>query len=287
MSCKTDRRGRRGFAVLIILAAALPAVENCAFVTPGVRLTVRMPEGGGPWGGDPPSWEVEYIGKDGKLERCSLDRGGTTVEIETQRALNVPVAAYPRGRLKPAGAFVDHRAEGGEQFSGRRELRLSWEEGPAAEIFLALYEEPERSARVDAAYLTALMVLEGEGDPWSCDLERIRGAIVFRTISSIQVSQKEMYEAVLLLPESEWISDNPLFGGELKEYTGEDFRNEYTIEGSSCPCGEAPAFEVCFTGLYPGIHRFYSPAADLELHISMKKNGDYRAVCDNPRVFDR
>ena len=277
----------------VVFAAAVFILQGCAFLSPDLRIRLELPCRPCPWeeAGLPVSWVLRYPGSDGDIEEIVLAPGDRCAEIRTSRGLDVPIAAYPLGRLRPAGAFVDHRVEGMERISGVRELRLRWSAGAAAELFLELWDMPERRARVDAVQLSALMTVEGGGDPWSCDLERIRSTILFGSLSTVQVAAAERRTAELTLPEGDWVCGNPLFCTDAGENGDEDAEAMEKTAGciDSAPA-EGGGFRVVFTGLYPGIHRFYSPGTEggeeLELHLHVHKNGESRCVYGPPRMFE-
>ncbi|MFP4489956.1 MAG: hypothetical protein ACLFNZ_00660 [Spirochaetaceae bacterium] len=269
--------------VTLLCAAALLAAAGCVFVRPGVALRVILPAGGSPWEreGSPVTWTVKYPAVGGGVESRVIPAGEGEADIVAARGTNVPVAAYPLGRLKPAGGFAVHTAEGREWITGRRELDLNWEDGAAAELFLESLGSPERIDRVDGSYLSSLLVLEGEGNPWSCDIDRIRSSILFRSLWKMHISRMEVYEIEYVLPAGEWVCELPLFAGR--------------VSSTPLPSAEGgePAEEsehrVTFTGLYPGLHRFFSSAGsedELELHILVEKNGEHRFICGPPRVFN-
>lgn len=255
------------------------AGANCAFLSPELQLKVVLPAEPCPWEEYlSVDWRLVYPAGNGELKSTSLSAGRRSVCIETARAPHVPVAAYPLGRLRPAGGFVSHTVEAEERLTGTRRLELSWEAGAAAELFLDLWEEEEKLARVDAFHLSALMVMEGEGDPWACDLERIRSAVLFDSLSTVQISGAERYETELELPAANWICASPLFSGNVSSAAAGAATEEAAETG-----GGGEACRLRFTGLYPGLHRYYSPEAERELHILVEKNGECRFICVTPR----
>ncbi|MFO7848555.1 MAG: hypothetical protein R6V67_01225 [Spirochaetia bacterium] len=270
----------------VFLAAVFLSAFGCAFVRPGVALRVTLPIGGSPWEREsfPVLWEVRYPAVGGEVETLIIPPGEEGADIVAARGVNVPVAAYPLGRLKPAGGFAAHTVEGVERLTGKRKLELSWKDGAAAELILESLESPDRIDRVDGAYLSSLLTLEGEGNPWSCDLERVRSSMLFRSLWKTHISRDEVYEVECTLPAGEWIPELPLFEGTVSSAGEDGSEGEYGAAGES-------EYTVTFTGLYPGMHRFFSPSAGskegLELHVMVEKNGEHRFICGPPRIFER
>ena len=288
------KRVRRALSLALLSGLLLSTVSGCAFFTPDLQLRVVLPDERCPWEEFlSVDWRIVYPDRKGKLKTADISAADRSTRIRTARGLYVPVAAYPLGRLRPAGGFVAHTVKGKERLTGTRRLELSWEAG-ATDLYLELWEEREKIGRADPFHLTAQMSVEGGGDPWACDLERIRSALLFDSLSTVQISGAERFEAEFELPAADWICASPLFSGNVSPVaagaeggagteTGaepEDGAEAGTEEenpgaGSSC--------SVRFTGLYRGLHRFYSPSADRELHILVEKNGECRFICVTPR----
>lgn len=274
------RHHRARYTHALLSCMILSALSGCAFLTPELQLRVVLPDEPCPWEEFfPVKWRIVYPSGNGKLKSRTVSARST--RIETARGLYVPVAAYPLGRLRPAGAFVSHSVEAKERLTGTRRLELSWEAGAAADLFLELWKEQEKLSRVDAFYLAAQMAAEGEGDPWACDLERIRSAVLFDSLSTIQISDADRYAAEFELSAADWICASPLFAGSIESVSFEAEAGDEPEDGS-CEEGRGTC-RVRFTGLYPGLHRFYSPSVELELHILVEKNGECRSICVTPR----
>lgn len=293
------------FSIVLLLSIIPPfAIVGCRFLSPAIEVEVRLPGVPPPWEAEglETKWTVAYPGLDGEREEKRIREGADSVVIRTARGLEVPVIAFPLGRLKPAGGFVDSGERvhiGGGSFGlenggsngsgnaaarlkGMRTLRLSWERGAAAKVLLDLWDEKNRRERVDASALSLEMLMEGEGDPWTCNLERIRSAVLFSSLTSIQISRDELYDVECALPAEDWSYENPLYSGEISLVSVSD--DKETAEGSAT---SGKTYLLRFSALTPGIHRFFSASAGLELHISVQKNGEHRYFYDTPRVFAR
>jgi hypothetical protein len=256
--------------LVVVFCAAALAFGRCAFFTPNIPVRLELPSTH-PWerGDDSFFWLLRYPGPGGEIQQLRVDGGQGQAEIRVARLPQVPITASPMGRLKPAGAFLSHTVDGRERLTGRRTLRLSWESGAAARLFLDLWEEAECRERVDPFTLSSLMRVEGEGDPYSCDIERIRSGILFASLSKRQVRKLETYECECLLPAEEWIGENPLLSG-----------------GPGEAAAEEDGYRIAFSGLYPGVHRFLSPNGPLELHIYVQQDGSCSFICDEAAVFE-
>ncbi|MFW6274296.1 MAG: hypothetical protein ACOC2P_00495 [Spirochaetota bacterium] len=250
---------------LLLAAAALAALlYSCSwdFLQPGVEVQVRIPAAAWADAGVAVRYKLVFPDGRGELQELCLATGERSAVIRVQRGYNVPIAAYPFGRLKPVGAFVTQHVE--KNFI-RKVVPLRARYGASAHSMLELRAQAERCETVQTEALTREMEAEGEGDPWKCDLERIKSAIVRGRLNRLQVCDLEDFDVSLLLPAGDWLAGNSLWNGTV----------------SSDPAGELKTVE--FSGLYAGRHCFYSPASGLELHLYVDKNGGCRWVCDSLR----
>ena len=254
---------------LLVLAGVI-SWTGCSLLYPGLAAVVEVPAA--PWeaAGVRTSWVLVYPDAAGNIRTGHLPAGVRQAQINLPRGYGVPVAAYPLGRLKPYGGFagVTGRSEersGGwaTAWNGKIGLQLDEEHGPLAELMIGMWSLSGRCRTVNIEALQRAIVEEGEGDPWSCDLLRIRHAVLTGTLNYREIRRSpEITAEELLLPAADWIPETRLWGGSIAGRPGPD----------------TGSWLVDFGGLGPGCTRFYSPGTDLELHIYLEKKGGCRYI---------
>jgi len=240
---------------------------------PRVRLQVHIPKSVWQEAGVPVSHLLVYPDESGELQRLFLPAGVRTAVIKVQRGYNVPVLAYPLGRLPPAGGFVSSHIQ--LNLSGTENvLPLRYRYGPAAQLLQDLWQLSERCQTVCVEALVIEMEKEGDGDPWNCDFDRVKGAIARGRLNRLHVRSMTTTSISIELPAEDWIAGNCFFKG----------ASEVNQEGAT---GDIAGTQVLvrFSGLYPGRHVFFSPTSGLELHIYVDKKGGCRYVCDSLANF--
>ncbi len=255
--------------MLLVKAAVVAALfSSCTWglLQPGVEVQVRIPAAAWAEAGVGVSHQLVFPDARGELKELCLAAGVSSAVIRVQRGFNVPIAAYPFGRLKPAGAFVTQHVNNGLR---KKVVPLRNRYGPPAHSMLELRAQADRCETVRTEALTREMEAEGEGDPWKCDLERIKSAIVRGRLNRLQVCELESFDVSLDLAAGDWMAGNRLWKGRV----------------SSSGAGELKAVE--FSGLYAGRHCFYSPSSGLELHLYVDKKGGCRWVCDSLSAFSK
>ena len=254
--------------VLVFLSAVF--VPGCSLdcLRPGVDVVVELPTPAWEAAGVPVGHRLVFPNAQGEIEELWLVSGKRSAEIRVRRGCNVPILAYPLGRLKPSGACLVNC----EQFGvATPVVSLRHRYGPAVQVLLELQSMPERCETVHLEALTLEMEAEGEGDPWNCELERVKSAIVRGRLNRLQVCNLDSFEANVELPADDWSAANSLWNGEV------------SAEGAD---GSEPALiKVKFSGLYPGRHCFYSRESGLELHLYVDKKGGCHWVCDSLSIF--
>ncbi|MCF7949477.1 MAG: hypothetical protein K9M94_12885 [Spirochaetia bacterium] len=267
-------RSRLTAAVMFILYCVY--ISGCSAVfdlMPRVRLRVRIQKSAWQEAGVPVSHLLVYPDESGELQRLFLPAGVTTAVIEVQRGYNVPVLAYPLGRLPPAGGCVSSHIQL-KLIGTDKVLALRHRYGPAAQLLQELWQLSERCQTVCVEALVTEMESEGDGDPWNCDFDRIKGAIARGRLNRLHVRSMDTTAITIELPAADWIPGNCFFNGAI----------EVNQEGETGAEAGAQVL-VRFSGLYPGRHVFFSPTSGLELHIYADKKGDCRYVCDSLAHF--
>lgn len=285
MYCISLRGILGGAALWISVQLLLPLLLvscNCALLQPGVAVEVRIPLSEWSEAGAPVGHRLVYPDSSGDVKEVYLPAGNYSAVLEVQRGYNVPIAAYPLGRLTPSGACIANHAEH-KYAAGKIVVPLRFRYGPAAQVLLELWDLSERCETVHFEALTREMEKEGQGDPWNCDLARVKSAIARGRLNRLQVCDLDEFEFCVDLPAGDWIAGNSLWKGKVcsSANSGEDEGDEADEGG-----GGAPGLQsVQFSGLYPGRHCFYSAESGLELHLYVGKTGDCRWVCDSLAGF--
>jgi len=266
-----DRTRLTAAALCILWSAYISGCSAVFDLIPRVRLQVHIPKSTWQEAGVPVSHRVVYPDRYGDLQTLFLPAGVSKAEIEVQRGYNVPVLAYPLGRLPPAGGFVSSHIQ--LNIVGTNNvLPLRYRYGPAAQLLQDLWHLSERCQTVCVDALVTELENEGDGDPWNCDFDRVKGAIARGRLNRLHVRSMNTAFISIELPAEDWISGNCFFKGEI----------EVEPEGEA---GLGERVPVRFSGLYPGRHVFFSPATGLELHIYADKKGGCRYVCDSLANF--
>lgn len=257
---------KRGLFLLSI--AGLFILMGCSLFFPGIEVEVELPLSLWEEKGLRGKWVLVYPDIAGGVRSRMLAEGVRVTEITLPRGVNLPVIGYPLGRLKPWGAFLDHSVPG-FRLSKRVELVLEEEWGASAEMLLSLWDRRDLCETVNVELLQEALLRKGEGDPWSCDLRRIRHAVVTGSLNYLQIRKLPVTEQTLKLQAGDWVPETGFWMGDLN----------YPEEG------EEGLFQVHFEGLYRGCTRFYSPEEGLELHVYVDADGDCRWVSAAPAVF--
>ncbi|MFO7731650.1 MAG: hypothetical protein R6V86_12915 [Spirochaetia bacterium] len=269
-------RGKRPLTAAALCILWSVCISGCSAVfdlMPRVRLQVRIPNS--PWqeAGVPVSHRLVYPDRHGDFQTLFLPAGVNEAEIEVQRGYNVPVLAYPLGRLPPAGACVSSHIQL-NLIGTNNELPLRYRYGPAVELLQELWQLSERCHTVCVEALITEMEKEGDGDPWNCDVDRVKGAIARGRLNRLHVRSMNTASISIELPAEEWIPGNIFFQGTIEVDPEGEIGD---IAGTQVP--------VRFSGLYPGRHLFFSPSSGLELHIYVDKKGGCRYICDSLANF--
>lgn len=267
-------RGRTDLApaVLTLMVVTVAVLPGCSLgrLRPGVEVVVKLPPAAWDETGISMGHRLVFPNAQGEIEELWLPAGVSSAAVRVRRGYNVPILAYPLGRLRPSGACS---TEHGQCELGRLAVPLRFRHGPAAQAMLELQSLAERCETVHLEALTLELEAEGEGDPWKCDLERVKSAIVRGRLNRLQVCNLDSLDLTVELPAGDWIAGNSLWNGTV--------RSESADEGGS----DSEFLRVEFSGLYPGRHCFYSPASGLELHLYVDKKGGCRWVCDSLSAF--
>ncbi|MCK5197596.1 MAG: hypothetical protein KAR21_04560, partial [Spirochaetales bacterium] len=155
-----------------------------------------------------------------------------------EKGSSVPVACYPSGFLKPAGAFLSLDSE------NENELQLQWSEGFLSDLLLDVMEKGVPTEHINIRRLAEEIEAECDGDPWSIDRKLLKEAIIYNTLSVYKIKSGDRRDIVLPIGGS-WISDNPFYP----------------------PITSDSEEDLLLEGIYPGLHRFRNPVTKELLDI--------------------
>ena len=243
-------------------------LSSCGFPESPLRVKLLLPEN---------PWQEEGLAVYHRLRFPDVDKAGTVREmivpagvravyVELPRELILPVSARAFGRTKAVGAVLNPQEHRGGVMI--RWVELSHRAGAAAELLLDIWPQYRRLRTLNVPAMLDAMVETGGGDPWTCDMERIKHAILTGTLNRLSIRTLPRFDFVLSLPAEDWVAESPLWGGAVRVLAERDGR-----------------FDIRFEGVVPGDHRFFSPRMGLELFVQIDKNGDCRFMLDSPLSY--
>jgi len=193
-----------------LILLALPA--GCSWYSSSIEVCARLPEPPEHWRRAFPDLRYEWESPGaGFPQAATLPRGTATLRLPKQ--VNWPVLAYPRARgirLPPAGGLfpLDLAADGAT-------LAMSWEHGPAAQVFLALAREGFDISLVNAERLLAEMLARSTGDPGCLDLGHLASRLASAEFRVTDIRPLPARELTLGLPPGTWFLDSPFRGAQV------------------------------------------------------------------------
>lgn len=186
----------RWFLAAAWLAAACLAAASCSWFSGTARVAVRLPEPPEHWRRAFPELEFLLVAPSGE----SIPGG-----LRLPKEPNWPVQAVPlaRGaRLRPAGALWPWDLDG-------QTLVLTWEHGPAAEVFAALVREGVDVTALDGERLLEQMAARGGEDPWVLDLSHLASRLAVGEFRVTDLRALPRRDLQLQLPPGGWLLDSP------------------------------------------------------------------------------
>ncbi len=220
-------------------------ITGCEIFTNFRTVTISFPKEPPPWFPDDNklTGEIFYPGVSGSIESTVIKwKGSFTIEIE--KGSSVPMACYPSGYLKPAGAVLSKDLIPGKN------LQLTWEDGFLAEILLDLLKKRIPIEHLNINRLAEEIHTESEGDPWSIDRKLLMDAIIYNSLSVYKIRSGELQD-ITIPTIGEWISDNPFYPHIFSNTEG----------------------KILIEGIYPGLHRFQNPETKQQLDIQVWDDG--------------
>lgn len=218
-------------------------LHGCELFTNYRTITVSFPEKLPPWFLDNNTGKIVYPGVSGSIE-STLIGWNEDISIEIEKGSSVPIACYPSGYLKPAGAVLTK-----DLFPGQN-LQLKWENGFLAELLLDLLKKGIPIEHLNTERLIEEIQIKSNGDPWSINKELLLEAIIYNSLSVYKIKSGIPRDITIPI-EGSWISDNPF----------------YPLSVSN------PQGELLLEGIYPGLHRFQNPETKEQLDILVWDDG--------------
>lgn len=217
--------------------------SGCELFTDYQTITVSFP-------GEPPPWSLEKnTGKvvfpevSGSIENALIEwNKDFTIDIE--KGSSVPIACYPQGYLKPAGAVISQDLRPGQC------LKLKWEYGFIAELLLDLLKKDIPIEHLNIGRLMEEILSKSNGDPWSINKKLLMDAIIYNALSVYKIKTGNRSNITIPI-DGTWISDNPFFPFKVS----------------------TPQGELILEGVYPGLHRFQNLETKKQLDILVEEDG--------------
>jgi len=208
-------------------------------------ITVSLPQEAPPWFKDSnePTGKVFYPGVSGTIESKTVEwKDNFTILIE--KGSFIPIALYPSGYLKPAGAILLE-----DQFPGQK-IKLKWSDGFLADLLLDLIKKEIPIEHLNTERLIAEIQTKSNGDPWSIDRDLLLDAIIYNSLSVYKIKSGIRRDIIIPI-EGSWISDNPFYPLIVSNLQGELLLEE----------------------IYPGLHRFKNQNTNEQFDILVFDDG--------------
>lgn len=220
-------------------------LTSCGIFTDFRTITVSLPDETPPWFIDDNNQTGKVLspGESGLIESSTINWDGNFT-IRVEKGSSVPVACYPSGYLKPAGAFFSLDSENGQT------LKLKWSDGFLADILLEMMKRGVPIEHINIRRLSEEIETECDGDPWSINREILEEAIIYNTLSVYKIRSGNRQDIILPV-EGLWVSDNPFYPAAASNSEG----------------------ELLLEGIYPGMHRFKNPVTKEQLDILVGDDG--------------
>ena len=183
----------------------------CVFWTPGVPLTVRLPEAPEHWQQTFPElgFRIVYPANDsGDFAELQVD-GPAPVPIMCPKVLYLPVLAYPNLprhsiELPPAGGVYPLDCDLVAQ-----SIALSWHGGAVAEVLQRLWEQGMDCSAVNVPRLAEEIATSCQGDPWALDLQRISTGLAAEDFRLTDIRLAPCRDLLLEPGPGNWFLESP------------------------------------------------------------------------------
>jgi len=191
---------------LLALSPALALAAGCSWFSASLEVRLQLPEPPEHWRRAFPELRFQLVCPQTDGQQFSALPGARPA-VRLPKRVNAPVLAYPwaRGvRLPPAGGlFPLDLAPDGDT------LELSWEHGPAAEVFQALSREGFEVGRVNARRLVEEMMARSTGDPFRLDLQALAAQLASEEFRVTDIQFLPARDIALEVPPGTWLLESP------------------------------------------------------------------------------
>lgn len=218
---------------------------SCGMFTDFRTVKVSLPQNQPPWFTDDTNrtGKVIYPGKSGQIESSTIE-WDDSFRILVEKGSSVPIACFPSGNLKPAGAFLSIDSENGKEF------KLDWKNGFLADLLLKMMKKGIPVEHINIQRLSEEIENKCVGDPWSINREMLEDAIIFNTLSVYKIRQGGLKDIILQI-EGYWVPDNPFYPAASSNSQG----------------------ELILEKIYQGMHKFRNPETKELLDILVGNDG--------------
>jgi hypothetical protein len=183
----------------------------CAFYSPGVSLTVHLPE-------NPVHWQQAFPDLGFRILYPTNDSGGFAthqvdsrdgVSLRCPKSLYLPVLAYPNLpghsiELPPAGGVYPLDCD-----TVAESISLSWQRGAVAEILHRLWEQGVDCSSINVPRLAEEIAARCQGDPWALDLERICAGLAAEEFRLTDIRLAPSRDLLLEPGPGDWFLESP------------------------------------------------------------------------------
>lgn len=183
----------------------------CAFYSPGVSLTVHLPE-------NPVHWQQAFPDLGFRILYPTNHSGGFAsrrvdsrdrVSIPCPKVLFLPVLAYPNLpghsiELPPAGGVYPLDCD-----TVGESIWLSWQRGAVAEILHRLWEQGVDCSSVNVPRLAGEIAARCQGDPWTLDLQRICAGLAVEEFRLTDIRLTPSRDLLLEPGPGNWFLESP------------------------------------------------------------------------------
>lgn len=186
-------------------------LSACAFYSPGVSLTVHLPENPVHWQQAFPDlgFRILYPTNDSRGFASRRVDSRDCVSLPCPKVLYLPVLAYPNLpghslELPPAGGVYPLDCD-----TVAESISLSWQRGAVAEILHRLWEQGVDCSSVNVPRLAEEIAARCQGDPWALDLERICGRLAAEEFRLTDIRLAPSRDLLLEPGQGNWFLESP------------------------------------------------------------------------------
>ena len=207
---------------IFILTAAFLLATGCDLYQYNLSVQVSFPSLPESWTSvfGPIGFRLSYVSRFGEVNHLDFPAHVSSTIITLPKTVNTPVLAEPllnrsNAEILPAGALFPLH------LSRDKTLRLQWEHGFVAGLFLSMRCQGLPLESVNAERLCRQIELEADGNSWSIDGDSIKSGIRYNNLRSYKV--RKLPDTDLSLPvegDNVWFFGNVLAPRLMKPENG-------------------------------------------------------------------